>query len=190
MFFVFLEHSIIGGDRKWRESEDDRLSALIVHGRGRVSPPRPPPAPAWNLGCKWRNGGAESVQTEGKKENTRAQKNPKKPLAARNSESLPLALPLLICSSSGEGSLGEIQTLQECYRCVALAAFPGSLNTLQTLGGTGLPGLPHFSSDCVRVSVCVCLCVSLYRCTFTSADSVFAVGENRILSFFRLLLPN
>ena len=40
--------------------------------------------------------------------------------------------PPSLLSSSGEGSLGEIQTLQECYHCIALAAFPSSFNRLQT----------------------------------------------------------
>lgn len=64
------------------------------------------------------------------------QKDANSPPLPKNTAPLFLVLHLL----SAEGSLGEIQTLQECYHCVAVAAFPSSFNTLQT---------PHAQGACV-----------------------------------------
>lgn len=79
----------------------------------------------------------------------RWRKGQKQPVIAKNS-ALPLSscLPPPFLLSSCEGSLGEIQTLQECYHCIALAAFPGSFNRLQT---PLLHGTPVFVSLLMRV---------------------------------------
>lgn len=103
------------------------------------------------------------------------------------------ALPRTVCSppssslpppfllSSGEGSLGEIQTLQECYHCIALAAFPSSFNRLQTPLLHGRLCFFHSSSMCVwsaltnsclsvyLVHFCVFKHFSIYFCIFLSA---------------------
>lgn len=95
----------------------------------------------------------------------------------------PLPPPFLL--SSGEGSLGEIQTLQECYHCIALAAFPGSFNTLQT---PLLHRAPVFVSLLILVCVCVCSaltksCPSVYLHIFV----IFLVYKS-IFCFIILLL--
>lgn len=74
------------------------------------------------------------------------------------------SLPPPFLLSSGEGSLGEIQTLQECYHCIALAAFPGSFNRLQT---PLLHRVPVFVSLLIRVCVqCTSEFLSVYLRVF------------------------
>lgn len=84
--------------------------------------------------------------------------SPALPRTVRSPLSSSLPPPFLL--SSGEGSLGEIQTLQECYHCIALAAFPGSFNRLQT---PLLHRAPVFVPLLIRVcAVCLQVLVHLF----------------------------